>query len=545
MLSTASTTSQENIQRRSELTKSIEAALINTSDTLSLDKAIAQSSGVSSERVNQISQQVVNNILNSAQTTSSIAQHTGVSEESVKNILQSFSQQTMQPLNKIIESIEKITNISNEQVRLVLKETRSVVDRAQSLANITRMTKISDTKATDLLSQISHVTTNTGFNIEGIASSQAKDTSIPSQSNSIDTNSVSINTQSASSKTNNISANKSESLMNDISRRDATSSRTGDTSTTSNVLYTNTHANDSSNTSVVGDTTILGDISSGGGGSIFETEKVRDFTQAILKKTLVDESVISSIQTETGLSKKQIESTISIFSTVTSIADPKTLEKIRVTVGIEPPKALSIIQSAVRQLGSASNILGAPGKDSGLHAATEADLIKEQLATALDPEMQIDQIIPLPEEQSLDEYEEIRNLWVSQYEEGEVPTSEYVHTRLDWIKQDSTVITNILNKFLSKDAKMHQQALDEVGFIIPVFLINNLNGAQLITYLKAKLSAAKQVGKNLTKKLEDDTLAISQSENEEASLLSADHTVKDENTKHLEVDESGETREAK
>ena len=545
MLSTASTTSQENIQRRSELTKSIEAALVNTSDTLSLDKAIAQSSGISSERVNQISQQVVNNILNSAQTTSSIAQHTGVSEESVKNILQSFSQQTMQPLNKIIESIEKITNISNEQVRLVLKETRSVVDRAQSLANITRMTKISDTKATDLLSQISHVTTNTGFNIEGIASSQAKDTSIPSQSNSIDTNSVSINTQSASSKTNNISANKSESLMNDISRRDATSSRTGDISTTSDVLYTNTQANESSNTSVVGDTTILGDISSGGGGSIFETEKVRDFTQAILKKTLVDESVISSIQTETGLSKKQIESTISIFSTVTSIADPKTLEKIRVTVGIEPPKALSIIQSAVRQLGSASNILGAPGKDSGLHAATEADVIKEQLATALDPEMQIDQIIPLPEEQSLDEYEEIRNLWVSQYEEGEVPTSEYVHTRLDWIKQDSTVITNILNKFLSKDAKMHQQALDEVGFIIPVFLINNLNGAQLITYLKAKLSAAKQVGKNLTKKLEDDTLAISQSENEEASLLSADHTVKDENTKHLEVDEKGETREAK
>jgi hypothetical protein len=154
-------------------------------------------------------------------------------------------------------------------------------------------------------------------------------------------------------------------------------------------------------------------------------------------------------------------------------------------------------------------------------------------------------MIPLPEEQSLDEYEEIRNLWVSQYEEGEVPTSEDIHTRLDWIRQDAIVITNILNKFLSKDEKMRQQALDDVGFIIPVFLINNLNGAQLITYLKAKLSAAKQVGKTLTKKQEVADQAVVESQNAEENMVTADHKVKEENTKHLEVDESGETREAK
>lgn len=467
MLSTASTTSQENIQRRGELTKSIENALVNTSDTLSLDTVISKSSGVSSERVSQVSQQVVNNILSNAQTTSTIAQHSGVSQESVKSILRSFSQQTMQPLNKIIESIAKIANISNEQVRLVLTETRSVIDRAQSLVNITRTTKISDTKATDLLTQIGHVTDTVGFDV-----------------------SVGSSPQAAAAKSSD-------------------------------------------------------DATTGVGSSLFENEKVRDFTQAILKQTLLDESVISSIQSETGLSKKQIESTISILSTAPSIADQKTLEKIKVTVGVEPQKTLVIIQSAVRQVGSSSNILGATGTEGGPQIASEADLVKEQLETAVSPEMQIDQIIPLPEEQSLDEYEEIRNLWVSQYEDGEVPTSEDIHTRLDWIRQDTIVITNILNKFLSKDEKMRQQALDDVGFIIPVFLINNLNGAQLITYLKAKLSAAKQVSKTLIKKQETDDLAAATSLNAEENMVTADHTVKEENTKHLEVDEKGETREAK
>lgn len=467
MLSTASTTSQENIQRRSELTKSIENALVNTSDTLSLDTVISKSTGVSSERVSQISQQIVNNILSNTQTTSAIAQHSGVSQESVKSILQSFSQQTMQPLNKIIESIAKVANISSEQVRLVLTETRSVIDRAQSLQNITRMTKISDTKATDLLTQINKVSNTTDFTVGERSTSQIE------------------TSKSSSSAT-------------------------------------------------------IATVS-----SLFENEKVRDFTQAILKQTLLDEPVISSIQSETGLSKKQVESTLSILSTAPSIADQSTLEKIKITVGVEPQKSLMMIQSAVRQVGSSSNVLGPTGTDGGPHVSSEADLVKEQLETAVAPETQIDQIIPLPEEQSLDEYEEIRNLWVSQYEEGEVPTSEDIHTRLDWIRQDTVVITNILNKFLSKDEKLRQQALDDVGFIIPVFLINNLNGAQLITYLKAKLSAAKQVSKTLTRKQEATDQAAVESQNAEENMVTADHTVKEENTKHLEVDESGETREAK
>jgi hypothetical protein len=109
--------------------------------------------------------------------------------------------------------------------------------------------------------------------------------------------------------------------------------------------------------------------------------------------------------------------------------------------------------------------------------------------------------------------------------------------------QDTVMMTNILNKLISTDQKLRQQALDEVGFILPIFLINNLNGAQLLTYLKAKLSAAKQVQRSLLKKKKVEAAAQVTATSEE-ELVEINRAAPEQNTKHLEVDETGQTREA-
>ena len=54
-------------------------------------------------------------------------------------------------------------------------------------------------------------------------------------------------------------------------------------------------------------------------------------------------------------------------------------------------------------------------------------------------------------------------------------------------------ITNTLNKLFSTDEKIKEQGLDDVGYILPIFLVNNLTGEQLVAYLKAKIEAAKTV----------------------------------------------------
>ena len=116
-----------------------------------------------------------------------------------------------------------------------------------------------------------------------------------------------------------------------------------------------------------------------------------------------------------------------------------------------------------------------------------------------------------------------------------MPESELVHSRLDWVNQDLEVITNVLRKLVSKDENMRQQALDEIGFILPVFLMNNLSGAQLITYLKAKAAAARELRVELEKLAAEPEKELEEVHRQAGPV--------EENTKHLEVDE--ETGEAK
>jgi len=110
-----------------------------------------------------------------------------------------------------------------------------------------------------------------------------------------------------------------------------------------------------------------------------------------------------------------------------------------------------------------------------------------------EPEKNIEQTISIPQTVSIDEYEQVKKMWTQQYENGEVPVAENIKTRDVWVEHDIVFITNTLNKLFSPDIQIKQQGLDEVGYILPIFLVNNLSGEQLVTYLKAKIEAAKTV----------------------------------------------------
>ena len=94
---------------------------------------------------------------------------------------------------------------------------------------------------------------------------------------------------------------------------------------------------------------------------------------------------------------------------------------------------------------------------------------------------------------TLDEYEQVKKMWTNAYEKGEIPKTENIRSRGEWVTGDIVFITNTLNKLLADNKELKAQALDEIGFILPIFLINNLSGDQLVTYLKAKIEAARTV----------------------------------------------------
>jgi hypothetical protein len=262
----------------------------------------------------------------------------------------------------------------------------------------------------------------------------------------------------------------------------------------------------------------------------FSQPEAKSMISGILAHAAQDMPVVHEIQQQTGLSRKQVETILTTFAKEADITSESLFADLQRDVGVNKLKALAVVRQAIQQTKAAKDLVTPTPSDK---LGENTKVLQEQLEAAVNPESQIEQFVPLPEDQSLDEYEEIRELWVHQYEEGEVPISEVIHTRLDWINQDITIMTNILNKLLSKDEKMRRQALEEIGFILPIFMINNLTGAQLLTYLKAKLSAAKQVKKDLQRRQ-----AELPAQEEELVEVDRRAGAVDENTQHLAVPES-------
>ncbi|KKU49500.1 MAG: hypothetical protein UX72_C0053G0001, partial [Parcubacteria group bacterium GW2011_GWA2_47_10] len=75
----------------------------------------------------------------------------------------------------------------------------------------------------------------------------------------------------------------------------------------------------------------------------------------------------------------------------------------------------------------------------------------------------IEDVTPVSPQVTIDEYEQVKKMWVEHYEKGEIPPAENLKTRAEWVDQDIVLITNTLNKLLSEDKNLQEQALDEVG----------------------------------------------------------------------------------
>lgn len=221
--------------------------------------------------------------------------------------------------------------------------------------------------------------------------------------------------------------------------------------------------------------------------------KVEQISSAITNTILNSKSAVEEISKKTGI---ELEKTTKVLNSLhDNVNTPVTevAQKISTDTKIEKEKVVSVIKEYTVLIKSNSKINESVAKESNISAEQVQKVIETQQQIVSEPEKNIEQTIVIPQTVSIDEYEQVKKMWTQQYEKGEIPTTENIKTRSKWVDQDIVVITNTLNKLFSPDVQIKQQGLDEVGYILPIFLVNNLSGEQLVTYLKAKIEAAKTV----------------------------------------------------
>lgn len=94
---------------------------------------------------------------------------------------------------------------------------------------------------------------------------------------------------------------------------------------------------------------------------------------------------------------------------------------------------------------------------------------------------------------SLDDYETVKKMWEENYKNMEIPQNGSTQqlTRNEWIANDISEITRVINLLSSQDPKMVNEGLAAVSKILPFLLVGGFSLSEIIAYLKAKLEGAK------------------------------------------------------
>ena len=262
--------------------------------------------------------------------------------------------------------------------------------------------------------------------------------------------------------------------------------------------------------------------------------KISSVSSSFVTSVASNSGVVNAMAKSFNISIPQIQSILSSYKTKASQFPAQVISNICKETGLEKAKIVSVIQEISKFAVADKATIKQIAEKENLQEAQIVSIISTQTPLVTEPEKNIEQSVSIPSTVSIEDYEEVKKMWTQQYEKGEVPVSENLSSREEWLEQDIVFITNTLNELMSADPTLKAQGVDDLGYILPIFLINNLKGEELAVYLKAKLEAAKHVKemKDMEKQITEKLKAKSVDDEE---LVELKKPKPEEEAKHLEM----------
>lgn len=243
-------------------------------------------------------------------------------------------------------------------------------------------------------------------------------------------------------------------------------------------------------------------------------EKVIAVTSSLADSLSANTSWMTNLAKQIQVAPAQVQTVLSSFSH--NLAQPplKIISAIATETNLPQEKVSQVITQVGQALKNNKELAHQIAQKENLQQSDVEKLMEVQIPLVTETQKHIEKTISIPQTISIEDYEEVKSMWTKQYEKGEVPVTENIKTRDEWVNEDIVFITNTLNKLVATDDKLKIEGLDEVGYILPIFMINNLKGDELLVYLKAKLEAAKAVQKQIEKEQEITAKVKAKSEEE-------------------------------
>ncbi len=538
IISSTSTSFVDKQQRRDEILKS-------TPQAIPMAQVISSTTQISQEKIQSITTNLLNSIANNSSATSSIAQSTQLPQTKVQSILNTYSQNISQPMNQIINNIAQATNTSKEKISEVLKQAMNVNQQSNVVSQTAISEKISNETVQRVLKTLPNIiaqqqTQSMSQNISVIASvPQDRVQSITNNifnniaNNNKVTNAIAESSQLSQQQVKSVLTSYTQNmnqpagqLMSSISQQTSVSKeKVAQVLDKSNMIINQASiisetatqektdkqtvqkvaeaVHDSIQSTMTKDTTFIQSIA---GQINVPLEKAKSITNTIFNSIVNNTNTMQYLQKETNLSTNQLKNVLTTYNQNVNEKPEVITERIHQAAGIEKERVAPVLKQVMSTLGNESvvpsTVIDDIAKKEGVKVADIKKVVDAQVPVITEPDKHVEKSIPIPSTISLEDYEEVKKMWTQQYEKGEVPTTENIANREQWVDQDTVFITNTLNKLLSSDETLKREGLDDLGYILPVFMVNNLKGDELMVYLKAKLEAAKSVKSEMIKETE-------------------------------------------
>lgn len=255
--------------------------------------------------------------------------------------------------------------------------------------------------------------------------------------------------------------------------------------------------------------------------------KVREIINAVAASGSLTQQNIVSVAQKTNMPVEKVSAIVE--KAQSAVAIPLSIQNISSRTQISESKVKEVIE-AVTALGSVTqqNVAGIAQKTS----------LPIEKVNAVMKEMQVPVASPKQNANvTVEDYEEVKSMWLTHYRSAPVPLSESIKDRQTWLSEEEKKLTNISHLLSSPDPKLRQKGLEQVADILPFMLLGNFSSVEMNAYIKAKLEADKQVAQEVTmaEKVKKETLA--QVKDEQETLLTVEKPKAAEAAKHMSVDQ--------
>lgn len=217
------------------------------------------------------------------------------------------------------------------------------------------------------------------------------------------------------------------------------------------------------------------------------------FAQSVTREQQILEQLSKVSQVNTEKVKQVIEGAPKAAS---QRVEDQALTQLAKETGVEKSKTQEILKEASKQTENEKLVKEVANKEKSTVEAVRnvGQRVFNSMGSTTAPTG------PGPKQEvSIEEYEEMRRMWVEHYTKGEVPVSEKIKDRASWVKEEQVRLDNVLNKIASENEEIRAEGLKEVSDIIPFFILGDMSIQDIAIYLKAKLTAAREVNDTLGK----------------------------------------------